>query len=123
MKPLIIVALLMVALPAFPQAPLGGAGASTGERPRQQASMRSLAGQVKSASDAPLSDAVVYLKNTKTLAMKTFITDGTGNYRFNALSPNVDYEVFAEHKGKKSDTKTLSAFDSRDQAYINLKIK
>lgn len=83
---------------------------------------RLLTGQVTNNADAPLSDAVVYLKNTKTLATKTFITDASGNYRFPELSPNVDYEIYAEHNGAKSTTKTLSSFDSRLKPTINLKI-
>jgi hypothetical protein len=84
---------------------------------------RSLQGQVMDDREAPVPGAVVYLKNTKTLAVKTFIADKEANYRFNALSPSVDYEVYAEFNGKKSDTKTLSSFDTRKTAYINLKIK
>jgi len=84
---------------------------------------RLLQGQVMNGDDKPLLDAVVYLKNTKTMAVKTFIAEKDGTYRFPALSPNIDYEVYAEHNGKKSDTKTLSSFDSRKTAYINLKIK
>ncbi len=89
----------------------------------QQQQTRSLQGQVMNDADAPIPTAIVYLKNTKTLAVKTFIAEKDGIYRFNALSPNVDYEVYAEKDGKKSDTKTLSSFDSRKQATINLKIK
>ena len=89
----------------------------------QQQQTRSLQGQVMNDADAPVPTAIVYLKNTKTLAVKTFIAEKDGIYRFNALSPNVDYEVYAEKDGKKSDTKTLSSFDSRKQATINLKIK
>jgi hypothetical protein len=77
---------------------------------------------VASSSDAPLPGAVVYLKNTKTLAIRTYISDGSGNYRFTSLSPNVDYEVYAEYKGARSDSKTLSAFDSRATAVIHLKV-
>jgi Carboxypeptidase regulatory-like domain len=84
---------------------------------------RSLQGQVMNAQEAPLADAIVYLKNTKTLAVKTFIAGKDGSYRFNALSPNIDYEVYAEHNGRRSDTKTLSSFDSRKSATINLKVK
>jgi hypothetical protein len=83
---------------------------------------RTLQGQVASGSDSPLPGAVVYLKNTKTMAVRTYISDNSGNYRFTSLSPNVDYEVYAEYKGAKSDSKTLSAFDSRSTAVINLKI-
>ncbi len=83
---------------------------------------RTLQGQVMKGGDAPLPGAVVYLKNTKTLAVRTFVSDDKGNYRFASLSPNVDYEIYAEYKGAKSDTKTLSAFDSRSTATINLKV-
>ncbi len=89
---------------------------------KDEAQTRLLTGQVMSHADTPLPNAVVYLKNTRTLAVKTFITDAQGNYRFPALSPNVDYEVYAEFKGHKSDTKTLSSFDSRSHAFINLKV-
>lgn len=83
---------------------------------------RSLQGQVMKTSDAPLPGAVVYLKNTKTLAVRSFISDGKGNYRFTALSRNIDYEVHAEYQGQKSDKKTLSSFDSRTAVTINLRI-
>jgi protocatechuate 3,4-dioxygenase beta subunit len=89
----------------------------------KEAQVRALTGQVMDGREQPLAGAIVYLKNTKTMAVKTFIAGDDGMYRFNALSPNVDYEVYAEHNGKKSDTKTLSSFDSRKTAYINLKIK
>ena len=85
--------------------------------------VRALTGQVMNQQNTPLAEAIVFLKNTKTMAVKTFIAGQDGIYRFNALSPNVDYEVYAEHKGKRSDTKTLSSFDSRKTATINLKIK
>lgn len=88
----------------------------------RQSGARSLVGFVFDKSERPLPNAIVYLKNTKTLAVKTFIADGEASYRFHALSPNVDYEVWAEYQGKKSDTKTLSSFDTRPNARINLKV-
>ena len=83
---------------------------------------RSVSGQVLDKQDAPLADAVVHLKNTKTLGLKTYITDSSGNYRFSGLSPNVDYELHAELKGRRSDTKTISSFDSRKEVTIHLRI-
>ncbi|HYL93655.1 MAG TPA: carboxypeptidase-like regulatory domain-containing protein [Alphaproteobacteria bacterium] len=87
-----------------------------------QHQLRSLSGRVYGSHDEALSKAIVYLKNTKTLGLKTYISDDDGSYRFPALSPNVDYEVYAEYKGVRSSTKTLSAFDSRRDPTINLKI-
>lgn len=83
---------------------------------------RTLSGQVTNHAGTPLSNAVVYMKNTKTLTVKTFVTDSEGSYRFPELSPNIDYEVYAEFNGTKSDVKTLSSFDSRTKPVINLKI-
>jgi hypothetical protein len=83
---------------------------------------RLLTGKVTDRQDAPLSNAVVYLANTRTRTVKTFIVGQDGTYRFPALSPNVDYEVYAQYNGRKSDTKTVSQFDTRPQLNINLKI-
>lgn len=88
-----------------------------------QADSRTLTGRVLNRQDAPVAKAIVYLKNTKTLAIKTYITEQDGSYRFPALATNVDYEVYAESQGSRSDTKTLSGFDSRRQANITLKLK
>jgi hypothetical protein len=83
---------------------------------------RLLTGRVIDKQDAPLPSAVVYLANTRTRAVKTFIVGQDGNYRFPALSPNIDYEVYAQYQGHKSDTKNVSQFDTRPQVNINLRI-
>jgi hypothetical protein len=83
---------------------------------------RVLIGKVMDRQDNPLPGAVVYLTNTRTRAVKTYIVGDDGSYRFPALSLNIDYEVFADYNGHRSDTKTVSQFDSRSQVYINLKI-
>jgi Carboxypeptidase regulatory-like domain len=83
---------------------------------------RSVQGSVTSAEDTPLAGAVVQLKNTKTLQIRSFITKEDGTYYFNGLSPDVDYELRADYQGSTSPTKTLSSFDSRKAATINLKL-
>jgi len=85
-------------------------------------SVRTLVGQVTDGSDAPVASAVVYLKNTKTLALKSYISDDAGQYRFNSLSPNVDYEIYAEYNGQRGATKTISSFDSRTNVNLNLHV-
>jgi hypothetical protein len=112
-------AVLLMGMPMIRADALLGSDPSSSKEPQ----VRALTGQVMDQRDQPIAGAIVYLKNTKTTAVKTFIVGRDGMYRFNALSPNVDYEVYAEHSGRKSDTKTLSSFDSRETAYINLKIK
>jgi hypothetical protein len=88
-----------------------------------QGEARTLIGHVLNDREQPLQKAIVYVKNTKTLAIKTYISEADGAYRFSGLAPNVDYEVYAEHEGGRSDVKTLSGFDSRKEVNINLKIK
>jgi len=90
---------------------------------QKESSLRTLTGHVFGAESQPLSKAIVYLKNTKTLTVKTYISEADGSYRFPALAVNVDYEVYADYQGARSDTKTLSAFDNRKQVNITLRIK
>jgi Carboxypeptidase regulatory-like domain len=83
---------------------------------------RLLFGKVLDPQDNPLPDAVVYVTNTRTRAVKTYIVGPDGTYRFPALSTAVDYEVYAQYKGHKSDTKSVSQFDDRSQVYLDLRI-
>ena len=84
---------------------------------------RTLTGMVSNQHGNPLSDSVVYLTNTRTMGVKTYIVGNDGMYRFPSLSPNIDYQVYAQFKSRKSDTKTLSSFDSRPNAVINLRVE
>jgi hypothetical protein len=83
---------------------------------------RLLTGRVTDKQEAPIAGAVVYLSNTRTRGVKTFIAGQDGIYRFPALSPSIDYEVYAQFEGHKSDTKTVSQFDTRPTVNINLRI-
>jgi hypothetical protein len=83
---------------------------------------RLLFGKVLDRQDSPVANAVVYLTNTRTRGVKTYIVGADGTYRFPALSSGIDYEVYAQYNGHKSDTKSVSQFDDRSQVYIDLKI-
>ena len=97
--------------------------AQFGQHDKNTPTSRTLVGFVTDKDSNPIPQALVYLKNTKTQMVKTYIAENDGSYRFHQLSPNIDYEVHAEKEGKRSDTKTLSSFDTRMQARINLKIE
>lgn len=98
----------------------GLGGGSTPKKTRPTSKM--LTGTVTDKSDQPIAGAVVYLKNMKTLAVKSFFAQQDGSYRFPQLALNTDYEVYAEKDGRKSDTKTISQFDDRFTPTINLRI-
>jgi hypothetical protein len=83
---------------------------------------RLLLGKVLDPQDNPLPDAIVYVTNTRTRAVKTYIVGPDGTYRFPALSTAVDYEVYAQYQGHKSDTRSVGQFDDRSQVYLDLKI-
>ena len=103
--------------------PIGGSSSSSEGRKSTRVTSRALTGVVLDKGDAPVSNAVVYLKNMKSLAVKTVIAGNDGTYRFPELSPNVDYEIYAQREGKKSATKVLSQFDDRQKANMVLRIK
>jgi hypothetical protein len=116
MKKRLVVALMVVLMGIFATSRPAGAKDKSGDAGRL------LTGRVTDKQDTPLASSVVYLANTRSRAVKTFIVGQDGMYRFPALSPNVDYEVYAQYKDKKSDTKTVSQFDTRPTVNINLKI-
>ena len=83
---------------------------------------KNLSGQVADKQGKGLAQAVVYLKNKKTLEVKTFISNDQGNYRFNSLDPDTDYVVHAEYRGAVSRDRSVSLFDDRKEVYLLLEI-
>ncbi len=83
---------------------------------------RVVQGRVIDKGDTPLKGAVVYLKDDHTLAVKSFISDDKGEYRFGQLASATDYELWAELNGQKSATRNISSFDSKNNFTIDLKI-
>jgi hypothetical protein len=89
---------------------------------KHESQLRSLHGIVSDKADTPIPGGVVFLKNTRTNAVRSYIADDTGNFRFSGLDPNTDYELHAEKDGAKSPTRTISSFESRKEIVVNLKI-
>jgi hypothetical protein len=88
---------------------------------KDKAQGRLLLGKVLDQQDNPVAGAIVYLSNMRTHAVKTYIVGHEGTYRFPGLA-TVDYEVYAQYNGHKSDTKSVSQFDDRSQVYLDLRI-
>ena len=118
LKKTIVTTLLLLLFPALV---LAAPAPQFGNRPKGD-NTRLLTGKVLDHTDNPLPNAVVYLTNTRTRTVKTYIVSQDGSYRFPSLQPNIDYEVYAQYNGRKSDNKSVSQFDDRPQVSINLKI-
>jgi len=119
----LFIAFILLACGAWQlQLPLGQHPPSDDSDKKARVNQRVLTGTVMDKSDKPIPNAVVYLKNEKTLNVRSYFADKDGNYRFPQLERNVDYEVYAELDGKRSDTKTVSQFDDRNAPHVNLRI-
>jgi hypothetical protein len=84
---------------------------------------RQVEGTVKDSQENPVPGAVVKLKDTKSLQVRSFITKDDGKFRFTGLRKDIDYEVRADQSGRSSPMKTVSVFDDRKVVVITLKLE
>lgn len=109
---LLFIGVFAISVAASPSAP----------KEKDKTAGRMLTGKVLDKRDNPVTNAVVYLSNTRSHAVKTYIVGSDGAYRFPELAPNIDFEIYAQYKGQKSDTKAVSQFDDHRQITIVLRI-
>jgi len=83
---------------------------------------RTLQGVVFDPDGNPVTQAVVQLKDSRTLQVISFITHEDGKYHFANLKQDTEYQVKADHSGMTSDWRRLSIFDTRKIAEMNLKV-
>ena len=100
-----------------------GPGIATAHAQQRVPVQRTIEGKVHDRNDQPLKGAIVYLKDSRTLAIKSFISDEGGVFHFGQLSQNTDYEIYAEFQGKRSKAKNISSFDSKNDFIFTLKIE
>ena len=98
------------------------AGAQDKAQDKKNAQLKTVHGTVMDGKDNFQASAVVYLKNLKSQAIKTYIADEAGKYRFSGLDPNVDYEIHAEKGDMISGNRNISSFDSRKDLEMTLKV-
>jgi pimeloyl-ACP methyl ester carboxylesterase len=58
----------------------------------------------------------------KTNVVRTLETDQSGEYKVFGLTPKVDYELYAEFKGKASEKKFVSGFLDREDNVLNFQL-
>lgn len=93
------------------------------KKKREEKSTRSVTGLVWDQMENSLEGAIVQIKNTRTLQIKSFITQKEGSYYFHGLDPNIDYRLTARYGGVTSRTRTLSTFDDRKKVIYNFRLK
>lgn len=106
---------LMATVPMLTLAPIHAFAQSA---PKQ----RTADGRVLDKGGKPVSGAVVYLKDSKSNSVKTFICGDDGTFHFGQLSQNNDYELWAEISGHRSKNKSISSFDSKNSFQFTLTI-
>jgi hypothetical protein len=83
---------------------------------------RTVQGTVTMADGSLAAGAEVQLKNTKTLQVRSYVTQKEGTYFFHGLNSNTDYEVKARVGDTWSSTRTVSSYDSRKDVRMDLKV-
>ncbi len=89
----------------------------------QNTGMRTVSGAVLNAGSEAVSDAVVFLENQKTKAIRSYTTPQNGRFYFAQISMTDDYNLWAEKNKKKSATKIVSSWDTRANFIVDLRIK
>ncbi len=101
---------------------LSGLGGSSNNTPKAPA-QRVLQGVVQDKDGTPIKGATVYLKDDRSAKVRSMTADEKGAFRFVQLSRTVEYEIWATAQEKKSPTKSVTSFETRDDITRNLKIE
>ncbi|UWZ86382.1 carboxypeptidase-like regulatory domain-containing protein [Occallatibacter riparius] len=89
----------------------------------QNIGQRVVNGSVMDAESGAVVGATVFLRNTKTKAIRSYTSTKDGRFRFAQVDMSQDFDLWAEKEGKKSPTKTISSWDTRKDVETELKLK
>src|SRR5579863_108852 len=89
---------------------------------QKESNTRTIDGTVKDASDNPLADAIVQLKDTKTSNIVNFATKEDGKYVFRDLPMDINYELLAKHADITTPVKKISIYDTRKHVILNFQL-
>jgi hypothetical protein len=88
----------------------------------KESNTRIIDGTVKDASDNPMADAIVQLKNTKTSSIVDFSTKDDGKYVFRDLPMDINFELLAKRGDLTAPVKKVSVFDTRKHVIVNFQL-
>ena len=115
---LVLVALLAAPLSFAQTNPLPPPSPDT-----NRAATRAVEGVISDSAGSPVRDAIVQLKDTKSLQVRSYITQEGGAYHFYGLSTDANYELRALKQGQTTPTKTITVFDNKGKVKLDLKLK
>ena len=90
---------------------------------KEDPNLRSVEGTALGLDQMPQAQAIVKLKDVRTLQVRSFVTQEDGKYHFAGLRTTTDYELEATFGELKSATKRLTTFDSRKIATVVLQLE
>jgi hypothetical protein len=70
----------------------------------------------------PTGDAVIQAEGLISLQIRSFVTENDGRYHFLDLNSDRDYKLQARYDGAWGSARTLSAFDHREEATVNIRV-
>ena len=118
------VASLLYVVPLFVVAVVLQSGSALAQSKKDKGpAERTVSGVISTEDGKAVAGAVVQLKNTKTLQIRSFISKDNGEYFFNGLGTDVDFEITAKSGEMVSPKRVLSSFDSRKAAILNITVK
>jgi Carboxypeptidase regulatory-like domain len=88
----------------------------------KESTTRIVDGTVKDASDNPLADAIVQLKNTKTSNIVNFATKDDGKFVFRDLPMDINFELLAKRGDLTTPVKLVSVYDTRKHVIVNFQL-
>jgi hypothetical protein len=89
------------------------------QKPPKESNSRTIEGTVKDATDNPVADAIVQLKDTKTSKVVDYATKEDGRFVFRDLYMDVNYELLAKRGGLTTAVKKVTIYDTRKKVIVN----
>ena len=102
--------------------PTFGYGQSASDNSNRPGVTRTIEGRVFSNAGAGVPGAIVLIKDSKTLQVRSYIAQADGSYHFFGLSTEVNYTLRAENQDLTSKQKLVSVFDSHRDVHLDLKL-